>query len=207
VREESVSRPASVKALRERLAWDPTLGHISDGPRRYLLMRPDVLMGAAVAMTPVYRSSFLSSLESSTCEHGSDSLRAYAQMVQGDRLALTRSTVSAAADLGWGRWSITQGADTLHLEVLDSPFASGWRAASLGRTSEEPVCAPIRGMLQALAEVVLQGPVTVQEDDCAAVQAQDSCPLEVPVTSSDDGGHARGAPCTCRFTAMLRSAP
>jgi hypothetical protein len=206
VREESVSRPAFAKALRERLAWDPALGRISDGPRRYLLMRPDVLMGAVEAMAPAHRGSFLSSWQMSTCQHGADSLRAYAQMVQGDRHALLQATVAAAADLGWGRWALTLEDGLLHLEVLDSPFVAGWLAASQGRPSEEPVCAPIRGMLQALAEVVLEGPVAVQEDDCAALQAQASCPSEVPATSGDDGGQAHGAPCTCRFTARARSA-
>lgn len=206
MREESVSRPASAKALRERLAWDPALGRISDGPRRYLLMRPDVLMGAVEAMAPAHRGSFLSSWQMSTCQHGADSLRAYAQMVHGDRHALLQATVAAAADLGWGRWALTLEDGLLHLEVLDSPFVAGWLAASQGRPSQEPVCAPIRGMLQALAEVVLEGPVAVQEDDCAALQAQASCPSEVPATSGDDGGQAHGAPCTCRFTARARSA-
>ena len=206
MREESVSRLASAKALRERLAWDPALGRISDGPRRYLLMRPDVLMGAVEAMAPAPRGSFLSSWQMSTCQHGADSLRAYAQMVHGDRHALLQATVAAAADLGWGRWALTLEDGLLHLEVLDSPFVAGWLAASQGRPSQEPVCAPIRGMLQALAEVVLEGPVAVQEDDCAALQAQASCPSEVPATSGDDGGQAHGAPCTCRFTARARSA-
>lgn len=206
MREESVSRLASAKALRERLAWDPALGRISDGPRRYLLMRPDVLMGAVEAMAPAHRGSFLSSWQMSTCQHGADSLRAYAQMVHGDRHALLQATVAAAADLGWGRWALTLEDGLLHLEVLDSPFVAGWLAASQGRPSQEPVCAPIRGMLQALAEVVLEGPVAVQEDDCAALQAQASCPSEVPATSGDDGGQAHGAPCTCRFTARARSA-
>ena len=206
MREESASRPASAKALRERLAWDPALGRISDGPRRYLLMRPDVLMGAVEAMAPTHRGSFLSSWQMSTCQHGADSLRAYAQMVQGDRHALLQATVAAAADLGWGRWALTLEDGLLHLEVLDSPFVAGWLAASQGRPSEEPVCAPIRGMLQALAEVVLEGPVEVQEAECAALQAQASCPSEVPATSGDDGGQAHGAPCTCRFTARARSA-
>ena len=206
MREESVSRPASAKALRERLAWDPALGRISDGPRRYLLMRPDVLMGAVAAMAPAHQGSFLSSWQMSTCQHGADSLRAYAQMVHGDRHALLQATVAAAADLGWGRWSLTLEAGTLHLEVLDSPFVGGWLAASQGRPSQEPVCAPIRGMLQALAEVVLEGPVAVQEAECGAVQTQAAHSAELPSAAGDDGVQAHGAACTCRFTAKARSA-
>jgi len=196
------------RALRERLTWDPAQGRICDGPRRYLLMRPDVLMGAVVAMAPLARRSFLSSMEESTCEHGADSLRAYAQMVQGDRRALIDATAAAAADLGWGRWAISLEHGGLQLEVLDSPFVAGWQAASDGRVSGEPVCAPNRGMLRALADVVLEGHVEVQETDCAAAQAQDVPLAHVtrPVSAQAASAQAPGATCACRFTARLRSA-
>lgn len=188
------------RTLRERLAWDPARGRVCDGPRRYLIMRPDVLMGAVVGMVPAYRQSFLAGWVTSTRDHGADSLRAYAQMVQGDRQALIDATMAAAADLGWGRWAITLEHGSLQLEVLDSPFVAGWQAASDGRAADEPVCAPIRGMLQALAEVVLEGPVEVQETDCAAVQAGG------PVNAQAAPVPAHGAVCACRFTARPRSA-
>ena len=195
------------RSLRERLAWDPARGRVCDGPRRYLIMRPDVLMGAVVAMVPPARRSFMSALAASTRDHGADSLRAYAQMVQGDRQALIEATMAAAADLGWGRWAITLEHSSLQLEVLDSPFVDGWQAASDGRAADEAVCAPIRGMLQALAEVVLEGPVEVQETHCAAVQ------VKVTPLGQADGGleanassvQAHGAVCACRFTTRPRS--
>ena len=193
------------QTLRERLAWDPVQGRVCDGPRRYLLMRPDVLMGAVVAMAPAYRQSFLAGWAQSTRDHGADSLRAYAQMVQGDHQALMLATAAAAADLGWGRWWLTLEDGALHLEVMDSPFVTGWWAASQGRASEEPVCSPIRGMLQALAEVVLDGPVLVQEDACASAQVHTSCAAERPLPVGDEG-QSQGAPCVCRFTARARSA-
>lgn len=196
----SVTEPSTPQTLRERLAWDPAQGRVCDGPRRYLLMRPDVLMGAVVGMVPAYRQSFLAGWAQSTRDHGADSLRAYAQMVQGDRHALMQATVAAAADLGWGHWSLALKDGTLHLEVRDSPFVAGWLAASQGRTAEEPVCSPIRGMLQALAEVVLEGPVEVQEAECAAVLAPASHPAGTGALQ------AQGAACTCRFTARARSA-
>ncbi len=150
----------------------------------------------------------MSALAASTRDHGADSLRAYAQMVQGDRQALIEATMAAAADLGWGRWAITLEHSSLQLEVLDSPFVDGWQAASDGRAADEAVCAPIRGMLQALAEVVLEGPVEVQETHCAAVQ------VKVTPLGQADGGleanassvQAHGAVCACRFTTRPRSA-
>lgn len=200
--EVSVIGSSTPQTLRERLAWDPAQGRVCDGPRRYLLMRPDVLMGAVVAMVPAYRQSFLVGWAQSTRDHGADSLRAYAQMVQGDHEALMHATVQAAADLGWGRWSLTLEDGLLHLAVLDSPFVAGWLAASQGRPSDEPVCAPIRGMLQALAEVVLQGPVEVEETHCRAMQPVSPGAAEPPATTGSEGLQAH-AP-ACHFLARAR---
>ena len=41
--------PPGGGALRDRLRWDAARGAIADGPRRYLMVRPDVLMGARSA--------------------------------------------------------------------------------------------------------------------------------------------------------------
>jgi hypothetical protein len=166
----SGSAPHAPRTLRERLAWDADRGQVCDGPRRYMLMRPDVLMGAVAAMTPAYRVSFLEGWAASTCAHGADSLRAYAASVGGDPQALIEATTAAAADLGWGRWAMRLDAatSTLHLTVHDSPFVAGWHAATGGALAPEAVCAPIRGMLQALAMALFDAPVQVTEVACAA---------------------------------------
>ena len=43
-------------ALRDRLAWDEGRGALQDGPRRYLMMRPDVLMGMLRRLPPEARA-------------------------------------------------------------------------------------------------------------------------------------------------------
>lgn len=175
-------RPAAAapapRTLRERLTWDPARGQVCDGPRRYLLMRPDVLMGAVAAMTPAYRAGFLRGWADSTFTHGADSLRAYAASVGGDPRALIDATTEAAADLGWGRWTLDLDAvdGTLHLAVTDSPFVSGWRAATGGAPAPEAVCTPILGMLQALAQALFDAPVQVREEACAANHPAQSAP-------------------------------
>jgi predicted hydrocarbon binding protein len=55
--------------------------------------------------------------------------------------------VQAAADLGWGAWRFEPGRGRLGLAVTGSPFAQG------AATAARPACAPIRGMLQAVATV------------------------------------------------------
>lgn len=163
-------------ALRERLQWGPQPGQIHDGPRLYLMMRPDVLMGAVIRLGPAARADMLQALAESTHDNGMDSLRAYAQSLNGDREALIAATVAAAADLGWGEWAVSREGEELVLQVRNSPFVAGWRLASrLASTAadrplsaEAPVCSPVRGMFTALAGLVLDRPLRVIECQCAA---------------------------------------
>ncbi|MBL8324102.1 MAG: hypothetical protein JNJ89_03995 [Rubrivivax sp.] len=159
-------------ALRERLSWQAADGAVVDGPRRYLLMRPDVLMGALLRLDEPARGAWLGAVAESARVQGRESLAAYAAAAGHDSTRLLEATAGAAADLGWGRWVFTRAAagpdDVLHLEVHSSPFAAGWRAAG-GGTAVQPVCAPVHGMLAALAGLLWPGrPVQVHEHHCSA---------------------------------------
>lgn len=133
--------------LRARLRWSASDGAIHDGPRRYLMMRPDVLMGVLRRLPPGERAHVAEAFADAVADHGVDSIRAYFRQVGEDPSALLASTVRAAADLGWGAWRFEPGPGRLGLEVAGSPFAQGFGA------SDAPVCAPIRGMLRAVALV------------------------------------------------------
>lgn len=166
----------SAPRLRERLAWHTRDGSVHDGPRRYLMMRPDVLMGAVARLEPAQRAAVLRAFADSVAEHGADSIRAYFRQVGDDPSALLAATVAAAADLGWGAWTFEPGRGRLGLRVEGSPFAEG------AGTSDTPVCAPIAGMLRAVAGVSTGLECDVDELRCAA----------------------RGAPC-CEFDARWAS--
>lgn len=194
MQEEPAVMPANQsRTLRARLVWDGARGQVRDGPRRYLLMRPDVLMGTVAAMTPACRVAFLEGWAASTCAQGADSLRAYAASVGGHPQALIEATTAAAADLGWGRWAMRLDAETgaLRLTVTDSPFVAGWHAATGGALAPEAVCAPIRGILQALAQALIDAPVQVTEEACAAC-----APPHVTPGASPDGAPGGGPDCT-----------
>ncbi|WP_326543965.1 hypothetical protein [Pseudorhodoferax sp.] len=166
-------------SLRERLRWSGD-GAVHDGPRRYLVMRPDVLMGAAARLDGPGRAAWLAAMADSARQQGGDSLRAYRQAGATETASLLATTEAAAADLGWGRWTLTLAGDALHLQVMHSPFAAGWRAAA-GRAAPEPVCAPIQGLLAALADCVFGDACTIVEHHCSAVHG--------------DGRAGNGAPC------------
>lgn len=152
-------------SLKDRLAFDAAAGTVHDGPRRYLLMRPDVLMGMLRRLPPPQRAQAMSAFADSIAENGADSLRAYLAQLGGDRRALIDATTAAAADLGWGRWRIAQEGGELALVVQGSPFADGFGQ------SDAPVCAPVRGMFGALAARVLDAPMQAEELACAAMGA------------------------------------
>jgi uncharacterized protein len=156
--------------LRDRLVWHEAGGALFDGPRRYLMMRPDVLMGALAALDDPAQRAWLDAWAASTTQHGGESLKAYAEAVAFDADALMTATVQAAADLGWGVWQLTRETSALHLTVTGSPFVDGWRAAT-PHAAAQPVCAPVSGMLQALAALLLPaGPLRIEETACAAMQ-------------------------------------
>ena len=161
----TATAPASVAGgLRQRLRWTPD-GAVHDGPRRYLLMRPDVLMGLLRRLPDAARAQALAAFADSVADSGVDSIRAYFRQVGEDPSALLTTTVAAAADLGWGAWRFEPGRARLGLTVEGSQFAAGHGPA------DAPVCAPIAGMLRAVASVSTGIDVDVAETRCVACGA------------------------------------
>ncbi len=143
-----------------------------DGKVRYVTLRADTLMGMFRRLPEPVRTQALSALASSTAEHGGDSARRYLESGASDAAALLAEVEQAAAELGWGTWRFgARGATRLALEVANSPFAAGHGA------SGDPVCAPIRGMLEAVAGIILAGACEAQELQCQACGAA-SCRFE-----------------------------
>jgi predicted hydrocarbon binding protein len=153
-------------------------GKRTEAPR-YLRLRADTLMGMFRYLPAPARARALAALARSTAEAGGDSARRYAAAGAKDAAALLAKVEKTAAELGWGEWRFgKRTAARLALEVRDSPFAAGYGAA------DTEVCAPIAGMLQAVAGMVLGAPCEARETGCCA----------------------RGAK-RCRFVAILGKQP
>ncbi|MDH4188685.1 MAG: methylmalonyl Co-A mutase-associated GTPase MeaB [Betaproteobacteria bacterium] len=130
---------------------------------RYLRLRADTLMGMFHHLPAAARAQALAALARSTAEHGGDSARRYLQSGGGDAAALLARVEKSAGELGWGRWRFGEReAMRLALEVAESPFPEGYGAA------DTEVCAPITGMLQAVAELVLGAQCEARETGCRA---------------------------------------
>ena len=151
-------------SLRERLVFDAGAGTVHDGPRRYLLMRPDVLMGMFARLDPALRGAALQAFRASAEAQGGESLAAYFESLGHDGAALLEATAAAAADLGWGRWSFRREGEALHLAVTGSPFAHGL-VASAGIEGPMRACTPICGLLAASARLVLPSAPGNRTDD------------------------------------------
>ncbi|QCP49843.1 hypothetical protein FAZ95_12065 [Trinickia violacea] len=150
-----------------RLVHDKERGEILDGSRRYLLMRPDVLMGMLQRLDDTARVRALSAFAGSACEQGGDSIRAYAKDATGQDLLDVVSETSAG--LGWGRWQFEVEGDRLRLTVRNSPFAWGYGVSSC------PVCAPVAGIFRSVATEWLGAPAVAAEVECGAMSSGQDC--------------------------------
>jgi predicted hydrocarbon binding protein len=138
---------------------DPARGEFVEGDARYLLIRNDSLMGLFSRLPEPARAQALSAFADSLAEYGGRSAARYAAQDRGRLLAAVQAK---AIELGWGVWRFEHGSGALALAVENSPFAAGCGE------SREPVCAPIAGMLRAMASLVLGAPAAAREMRCAA---------------------------------------
>ena len=142
-----------------------------DGAIRYLMMRPDALMGMFARLSPAAMTEALAALTASLAENGGKSVKAYRESGAVDPQAMMQVIAATSAELGWGLWSFAgQGGDAIEVTVVNSPFAEG-----IGR-AEVPVCAAISGILTAIGPLLLGcDAVRVTEVSCHAVDAGGAC--------------------------------
>lgn len=158
--------------FRERLIYDAEHGEYRDGDIRYMMIRPDALMGMIAELPKDVRPLALEAFVRAIHRFGQRSARSYQAAGAADAAALLRVIEQTAPQLGWGCWRLERALDGLTLTVENSPFATG-----AGR-SPYPVCAPIRGMLAAVGELAMGEPVAVSETACVAIGAP-SCRFSV----------------------------
>ena len=148
--------------FRQRLTFDLARGELRDGDTRYVILREDSLMGMFKRLSEPARADAFRAFAASVAEYGARSAARYTAE-DGDARYLLATIAANAPQLGWGVWhfSLTEAGE-LQLEVKNSPFAHGYGA------SYEAVCAPITGMLGAVASIVFDAPAQAEENLCAA---------------------------------------
>lgn len=152
--------------FRERLVWDADRGEIHDRDIPYLLIRPDSLMGIFRFLPDADRPAAFEAFARSIAHHGRGSAESYQALGADQADALLATIAATAPQLGWGVWAFAPPGDgLLALSVENSPFAAGY-----GK-SDTPVCAAIRGMLEAVGGLVFGAEMAAKEIDCAAMGA------------------------------------
>jgi uncharacterized protein len=161
---------STVPSFRDRLSFDAENGALMDQARRYMLIRPEALMGIFRRLPEAERRQALEAFAESIVEQGSDSARAYVAMEGGGEV-LARTVAATAPQLGWGIWDVEVAPDLIRLEVRNSPFAAGFGP------SDSPVCHPILGMTRAVSGMIFGCDAVVRETACSACGA-DVCRFE-----------------------------
>ena len=152
-------------SFKERLSFDAETGALFDQSRRYMMIRPDALMGIFKRLPPDQRMAALQAFAESIAEQGGDSARAYVAM-GGNGPKLLDVIGATAPELGWGIWAFHMDGDHFGLSVRNSPFAAGFGP------SDHPVCAPIVGMFGAVTTIVAGKPMLARETACVAMGAE-----------------------------------
>ncbi|HUI63172.1 MAG TPA: V4R domain-containing protein [Steroidobacteraceae bacterium] len=160
---------------------DTQAGVIHEGPVRYLMMRPDVLMGIARELPAEHVGTFFTAFEKSAFRHSRRSFELYQAAGRFGTDDFLARTAEVAATLGWGSWSVTNlGGGAREIRVDGSPFAAGFGSAS------HPVCAAISGVLRAIALTGYGADAEVKEVACAAHVGGRECRfLLMPRTASE----------------------
>lgn len=160
-----------MKTFRDRLEWDAANGAIHDRDIPYLLIRPDSLMGIFEFLPETERAAAFEAFARSIAHYGKGSAESYQALGAAQADALLATIADTAPQLGWGVWSLSRSAAGLSLTVRNSPFAAGYG------DSDVAVCAPIRGMLEAVGGLVLGVAVAVRETGCVS-QGADICTFD-----------------------------
>lgn len=177
--------------------FDLKAGTVHDGALRYLLMRPDVLMGTGRKLG--HMAEFIQALDESAYANARESFEVYSQQGKLGPDNFLEQTAQFAARLGWGAWTVVDQEEVSPLVfVRGSPFAIG------AGHSDIPVCGPIRGILRALHLVVFTREVEVRETHCVA-QGAVECRFEfrdfASLLNSGDGWAA--APLGCDTSELV----
>lgn len=158
------------QGFHDRLKRAPEQGEMRDGQIRYLMMRPDALMGMFMRLEPGLRQAALAALAASVAEFGGKSVSAYQASGAAQQDKLISVIVRTSADLGWGLWQFARLPDgAFELIVRNSPFATAVSGA------EMPVCAPVVGILTAMAPLLVGEGAEVTETQCCARTGDVEC--------------------------------
>ena len=155
------------------ISWDPESGVLTQSGIRYVLMRPDVIMGTAAHLP--HPEEFISAMSESAFENARDSFVRYRESGALNGADPVEHACGMAAQLGWGQWTVTNKDESGYIvSVRNSPFAF---QANGGRLA---MCGWITGVLRATIAANSTSAPQVRETHCAA-QGHADCEFEIRI--------------------------
>lgn len=153
------------------ISWDPESGTLTQSGIRYVLMRPDVVMGTAAYLPNP--EDFVEAIAESAFANAQGSFAHYRDSGALDGADPLKHGCEMAGRLGWGSWDIARKDGSKYTVcVKNSPFA----LAPEG--SDQAMCGWIAGVLRALVATHGNSGAVVTETRCAA-QGHDHCEFSI----------------------------
>jgi predicted hydrocarbon binding protein len=150
---------------------DDGAGRLTYRGSRYLLIRPETLAALQQALESTVGSAAADCFVAGGRAGGGKATASFA----GAGRERAEALVAMGTRIGWGKFTLERfGPGELVVTVTGSPFAEAYGRA------RGPVCHLIRGVLEALASVVLTGRPRVTEAVCAAT-GEAACRFEARV--------------------------
>jgi predicted hydrocarbon binding protein len=154
----------------ERLRYDEGQGALLFEQVRYLIIRPETLIGFQKAVEGAMGQMAEGLIFRGGLEGGERSARRLKEQLHLGPREVVQTMCSMGTEIGWGRFSLVefdQSVPRMLIEVSSSPFAGAYGASS------RPVCHFTRGVIAGIGKVIF-GQMEVIEQRCLATGA-DSC--------------------------------
>ena len=159
----------------EEMVYDQSSGSLQFKGVRYLLIRPETIIGFQKAMAEHCGKDAEAKLFEGGFIGGSLSARKYKDIHNFSDIEIIEFMVSMGGQIGWGHFSLDRYDPTagyLCVTVIDSPFAQAYGRSSRG------VCHLLRGVLAGMASVLFAGDCTANEVECMA-KGDERCRFEI----------------------------
>jgi predicted hydrocarbon binding protein len=159
----------------DQLGYDPALGALSYRGVRYLLIRPETIVGFQKTIEKHSRKGAQDALFQGGYQGGYLSAKNYKERQNLSDSQTIRFMMTMGAEIGWGNFQLIEydfENQKLQIRVENSAFAEAYGDAT------EAVCHLISGVLSGLASVIFSINCTACETKCLA-KGDECCEFNV----------------------------
>ncbi len=152
-------------SILDELEYDPVTGALSYKDVRYLLMRPETIVGFQKATEKHSPTAARHAFFQGGYQGGYLSAKKYKEIHNLSDSETIKFMMNMGSEIGWGYFKLNEYSlekKSLRITVENSPFAEAYA------DSTEGVCHLIRGVLSGLATILFSSNCTASEIECMA---------------------------------------